>query len=158
MTQAQATDTVYQGRFIGATHRFSLRIYFEDTDAGGVVYHANYLRFMERARTDMLRCVGIEQRADLEAAGDARGVYVVSKLAIDYRRPAHLDDVVTVVSTVEAVTAASCTMRQRIERDGTVLTDASVVAAYVGKGGRPKRQPVSWRQQFEALADAARNS
>ena len=132
MTEAQHGDVAYQGRIDNGIHRYSLRIYFEDTDAGGVVYHANYLRFMERARTDMLRCAGIEQRQGLEASGADKGYYVVGSLKIDYKRPAYLDDVVTVVSTVEAVRAASCIIRQRIVRKDEILTDATVVAAFVG--------------------------
>lgn len=147
----QGGDVAYQGRIDNGAHRYALRIYFEDTDAGGVVYHANYLRFMERARTDMLRCFGIEQRQGLEAQGAERGNYVVGSLQIDYKRPARLDDVVTVVSTVEAVGAASCVIRQRIFRKQEVLTDAKVTVAFVGDGGRPRRQPALWRALFETL-------
>lgn len=151
MTEAQDGDVAYQGRIDNGIHRYSLRVYFEDTDAGGVVYHANYLRFMERARTDMLRCAGIEQRQGLEASGPEKGYYVVESLRIDYRRPARLDDVVTVLSTVEKVGAASCVIRQKIVRKEDILTDATVVVAYLGEGGRPRRQPAAWRAHFEAL-------
>lgn len=157
MIGAQDGDTVYQGRIDNGQHRYSLRIYFEDTDAGGVVYHANYLRFMERARSDMLRCLGIEQRQALEAVGAERGNYVVGSLQIDYKRPARLDDVVTVVSTVEALGAASCVMRQRIFRKDELLTDAKVTVAFVGDGGRPRRQPAAWRERFDALLRGDRN-
>ncbi|HEY4546017.1 MAG TPA: tol-pal system-associated acyl-CoA thioesterase [Pedomonas sp.] len=147
-------DRAYQGRIDNGVHRYSLRVYFEDTDAGGVVYHANYLRFMERARTDMLRCFGIEQRQGLEATGAGKGNYVVGSLQIDYKRPAHLDDVITVVSTVEALGAASCVIRQRIVRKNELLTDARVTVAFVGDGGRPRRQPAAWRERFETLLQA----
>lgn len=161
MTEAQdkgqGGDRVYQGRIAHGLHRYSLRIYFEDTDAGGVVYHANYLRFMERARTDMLRCLGIEQRQALEAPGPERGNYVVGSLQIDYKRPARLDDVVTVVSAVEALGAASCVIRQRIFRKDELLTDAKVTVAFVGDGGRPRRQPAAWRERFDALLRGDRN-
>lgn len=116
-----------------------------------MVYHANYLRYMERARSDMLRCFGIEQRRGLEADGADRGNYVVGSLRIDYKRPAHLDDVITVVSTVEAVGAASCVIRQRVVRTDELLTDATVTVAFVGDGGRPRRQPAAWRALFETL-------
>ena len=154
MTEAHHGDVAYQGRIDNGIHWYSLRVYFEDTDAGGVVYHANYLRFMERARTDMLRCAGIEQRQGLEARGADKGYYVVESLQIDYRRPARLDDVVTVVSAVEKVGAASCVIRQRIIRQEELLTDATVVVAYVGEGGRPRRQPAAWRAYFERLCQA----
>ena len=157
MIEAQDGDVAYQGRIAHGLHRYSLRIYFEDTDAGGVVYHANYLRFMERARTDMLRCLGIEQRQALEAQGSERGNYVVGSLQIDYKRPARLDDVVTVVSAVEALGAASCGIRQRIFRKDELLTDAKVTVAFVGDGGRPRRQPAAWRERFDALLRGDRN-
>lgn len=157
MTETRNADAVYQGRIDLGIHRYSLRIYYEDTDASGVVYHANYLRFMERARSDMLRCAGIEQRQGLEAQGSMRGYYVVGTLQIDYRRPAYLDDVVTVLSTVEEVGAATCVIRQKILKNDMMLTDARVTAAYVGEGGRPRRQPAAWREAFEQLRQAVRN-
>src|SRR3546814_15977935 len=82
-------DQPYQGGFIGREHWFALRVYFEDTDLSGIVYHANYLRFMERARSDMLRAAGIDQRA---AAEHQDGVYAIDDLQIHHRRPAHLDE------------------------------------------------------------------
>ena len=95
------------GRFLSAVHHFPLRIYFEDTDLSGLVYHANYLRYMERARSDMLRIAGIDQRENHESGG---GVYAVTDLNIRYRRPARLDDDLMVVSRVTDVRAASCSI------------------------------------------------
>ena len=86
---ANGIDQPVEGRFDGREHRFPVRVYFEDTDLSGVVYHANYLRFMERARSDMLRLAGIDQRATMEAGG---GAYAVSEMAIKYRQPAKLDE------------------------------------------------------------------
>ncbi len=125
-----------------------MRVHFEDTDAGGVVYHASYLRFMERARSDMLRLVGIDQRGALE---DGRGVYAVVELAIRYRRPARLDDALLVVSRVTEIRAASCTIQQRVMRGDEMIADAEVTPAFVGPDGRPRRQPREWVAIFEAL-------
>src|SRR3546814_3593232 len=97
------------GRFIAAEHHFPLRVYFEDTDLSGLVYHANYLRYMERARSDMLRIAGIDQRGNLEGG---EGVYAVTDLQLQYRRPARLDDDLMVVSRVTQVCAASCSDRK----------------------------------------------
>src|SRR3982751_3804725 len=97
-------DAPGTGRFDGVEHRFPVRVYFEDTDLSGVVYHANYLRFMERARSDMLACVGIDQRGSFDGG---EGVYAVADLSIKYRRPAGLDDAIVVVSRVTAVGAAT---------------------------------------------------
>ena len=132
----------------GATHRFALRVYFEDTDVAGIVYYANYLRFMERARSDLLRLLGIDQRAALEA-GD--GVYAVAEVAVRYRAPARLGDDLLVVTRVEAVRAASVLIHQRVMRGDEILTDATVTAAFLSPEGRPRRQPREWVERFERL-------
>ena len=141
-------DRPYEGGFVGNTHRFALRVYFEDTDVAGIVYYANYLRFMERARSDMLRAAGIDQRAALER-GD--GVYAVAEVAIRYRAPAKLDDALVVVSSIREVRAASCVIQQRVMRGTQILTDATVTAAFLTPDGRPRRQPRAWVEIFERL-------
>jgi acyl-CoA thioester hydrolase len=140
------------GRFIGALHYFPLRVYFEDTDLSGLVYHANYLRYMERARSDMLRVAGIDQRGNLEAG---EGVYAVADLSIAYRRPARLDDMLMVVSRVTAVGAATCSIHQRVMRGDEIMTQADVTAAYLTPQGRPKRQPRPWIDLFTRLSQAS---
>ena len=141
-------DKPYQGAFAGRTHRFAIRVYFEDTDVAGIVYYANYLRFMERARSDMLRAIGVDQRAALESG---EGVYAVAEVAIKYRAPAKLEDELVVVSEVREVRAASCVIHQRVMRGLEVLTDAYVTAAFLSPEGRPKRQPRAWVEKFERL-------
>lgn len=141
------------GAFVGTEHQFRARVYFEDTDLSGIVYHANYLRYMERARSDMLRIAGIDQRAAMER-GD--GAWAVTDLAIKYRSPAKLDDDLLVVSTVEAVRGASVVIAQRILRandtlSGETLTDGQVTAAFLSPTGRPRRQPADWVQRFTAI-------
>ena len=91
------------GRFVGSEHRYPVRVYFEDTDLSGVVYHANYLRYIERARSDMLRVGGIDQRTAFDAG---EGAYAVIDLAIRYRAPARLDDALLVASRVTSASAA----------------------------------------------------
>ena len=140
------------GLFIGDAgkirHLFPVRIYYEDTDLSGIVYHANYLRYMERARSDMLRLVGIDQRA---ASESGEGHYAVADLQIKYRSHARLDDELIVTSTVEAVRGASCTIRQIITRGDIVLTDGTVTAAFITPEGRPRRQPADWVRRFQTL-------
>jgi acyl-CoA thioester hydrolase len=143
-------DKPYEGAFVGKAHRFALRVYFEDTDTAGIVYYANYLRFMERARSDMLRAIGVDQRAALEGG---EGVYAVAEAQIKYRRPARLDDALVVVSRVAEVRAASCVIHQRVMRGEEILTDAIVTAAFLSPEGRPKRQPREWVQNFERLIE-----
>ncbi len=138
----------YAGAFVGPEHRFAVRVYFEDTDLSGIVYHANYLRFMERARSDMLRAAGIDQRATMDAG---EGYYAVHDLNIVYRRPAKLEDALLVRSRVIGVRAAACEIAQDIWRGEILLTEGRVTAAFLGTDGRPKRQPREWRETFERL-------
>lgn len=140
--------TPYQGQFDGTKHLFAVRVYFEDTDFSGVVYHARYLHFMERARSDMLACVGIDQRT-VHAQG--QGAYAVTQMHIKYRRPAHFDDALLVVSTVEALRAASCDIHQTIMRGDEILTEAQVTAAFVSPDGKPRRQPAHWVAAFQLI-------
>jgi acyl-CoA thioester hydrolase len=144
-------DMPLSGRFVGTEHRYPCRVYFEDTDAGGVVYHANYLRFMERARTDMLRLVGIGQRAAIEAG---EGVYVVADLSIRYRKPARLDDALLVVSRMTAVRAASCVVHQTVMRGAEILTEGEITVAFLNPDGRPRRQPPAWVKTFSKLVES----
>ena len=141
-------DKPYEGAFVGRTHHFALRVYFEDTDVAGIVYYANYLKFMERARSDMIRAAGIDQRGAIESG---EGVYAVAEAQIKYRRPAKLDDALVVLSEVREVRAASCIIHQRVMRGEEVLTDATVTAAFLANDGRPKRQPRAWVEVFERL-------
>ena len=147
MTQA-GPDRPVEGRFDRHEHRFPVRVYFEDTDLSGVVYHANYLRYMERARSDMLRLAGIDQRAGIEAG---EGAYAVASLHIRYAAPAKLDDALLVVSRLTQVKAASVHIHQRVMRGDVLLAEAEVVAALVAPDGRPKRQPRGWVDIYKSL-------
>ena len=145
---ANGIDQPPGGRFQGRTHLFPLRVYFEDTDLSGVVYHANYLRFMERARSDMLRLAGIDQRGTFEA-GD--GAYAIADLAIRYAAPARLDDALVVASEVRAASPARVVIHQSVRRGSVLLTAARVTAALVGADGRPRRQPAAWLDRYRQL-------
>ena len=145
---AIGTDQPVEGRFDGREHRFPVRVYFEDTDLSGVVYHANYLRYMERARSDMLRLAGIDQRATMEAGG---GAYAVSEMAIKFRRPARLDDALIVISHLTRVRAAAVHIHQRVMRGPETLAEAEVIAALVATDGRPARQPAEWAAIYRNL-------
>ncbi|MEY4159784.1 MAG: hypothetical protein RLZZ136_405 [Pseudomonadota bacterium] len=143
------TPSLPGGLFDGPLHRFAVRAYFEDTDLSGVVYHANYLRWFERARSDMLRLLGIDQRAAHEAG---EGAYAVTELTIRYFQPARLDDTVLIESRAEELGAASCRMHQTALRDGTLLAEARLRVGFVGPDGRPRRQPAAWRAAFATIA------
>ena len=143
-----AIDTPYRGGFVGREHHFALTVYFEDTDTAGIVYYANYLKYMERARSDMLRAVGVDQRAALDAAD---GVYAVAEVAIRYLKSARLTDDLVIVSTLDTIRAASVIIHQRVMRGTEILTDARVTAAFMTLDGRPKRQPAEWIDRFRAI-------
>lgn len=132
----------------GPIHRFAVRAYFEDTDLSGVVYHANYLRWFERARSDFLRLLGIDQRAAQEAG---EGAYAVSELTIRYAAPARLDDTVLIESVAEEIRAASCRIHQRAIRDGVLLAEARLRVGFIAPDGRPCRQPDAWRKALATL-------
>jgi acyl-CoA thioester hydrolase len=149
MMEPSPFDHPYRGGFVGSEHRFALTVYFEDTDTAGIVYYANYLKFMERARSDMLRAVGVDQQG-AQAAGE--GVYAVAEVNIRYLRPAQLGDDLLVASTVEQVRAASVTIHQRVRRGPELLADARVTAAFLDPTNRPKRQPKAWVERFREIA------
>ena len=143
-------DHPYRGGFVGREHRFALTVYFEDTDTAGIVYYANYLKFMERARSDMLRAANIDQRAAKE---NGTGVYAVAEVDIRYRRPARLGDDLLVVSTLEQVRAASVVIHQRVMRGTEVIADARVTAAFLDNRDRPRRQPRQWVETFNSIKE-----
>ena len=143
-------DKPYRGGFVGPEHRFALTVYFEDTDTAGIVYYANYLKFMERARSDMIRAAGVDLRQALDAG---EGTYAVANVEIRYIRPARLGDDLVVVSTVEAVRAASVLIHQRVMRGDQLLTDGRVTAAMLDADGRPRRQPPEWIEKFKAISE-----
>jgi len=142
-------DVPYRGGFVGHEHHFALTVYFEDTDTAGVVYYANYLKFMERARSDMIRAAGVDQVEVLHSGG---GAYYVADCHIRYLKPARLGDDLVVVSTVDAVRAVSVVIHQRVMRGREQLTDARVTAAFLDEGGRPQRQPREWVERFKSIS------
>ncbi len=119
-------------------HRFSLRVYYEDTDLAGLVYYANYLKFIERARTEWVRAQGIDQVA-LKARGLA---FAVRQLTADYLKPARFDDLLTVETTETARSPARLTLSQRVLRDETLLFSAEVTLVCVKDNGTPTRLPL----------------
>jgi acyl-CoA thioester hydrolase len=136
-------------------HRFPVRVYFEDTDLSGIVYHANYLRFMERARSDLLRVIGIDQRG---AHARGEGVYAVADMALRFVAPARLDDDLVVETRCLEVGGATVTMAQRILRGPDLLTDARVRAAFLTPAGRPRRQPAEWVARYRGLSSAVQSA
>jgi acyl-CoA thioester hydrolase len=132
-------------------HEMKVRIFFEDTDAGQIVYHANYLRFMERGRTNYLRLLGTSQRALLEEAqNEAPGfAFVVRSMAIDYFKPALMDDVLDIITIPDEIKGASITLLQQCKRGDDLLVEARVRVAFVS-GGKAQRIPKPLRDAMES--------
>jgi acyl-CoA thioester hydrolase len=130
-----------------ATHIFPVRVYYEDTDAAGIVYYANYLKFAERARSELLRTRGLGNRALQEGEGIA---FAVRRLAIEYLAPAYLDDLLEVRSRITSVRGASIEAEQDVLRDGRDLARLTLTLACVARNGRPARLPDNVRKAFEA--------
>ena len=144
------------GEIRDGRHVQAVRVYYEDTDFSGVVYHASYLRFMERGRTNYLRLIGADHRAlfaqaEKEAPGFA---FVVRHMSIDFRKPAHMDDVLTIVTVPEEVKGASVMLHQKVMRGDDLLVEADVQVAFVS-GGRARPIPKPLRIAMRADQDAA---
>jgi acyl-CoA thioester hydrolase len=129
-------------------HRFPIRVYYEDTDAGGIVYHANYLRFAERARTEMLRLLGNSHARLMDEQGVS---FAVRRLGIDFVAPAKLDDTLEVETRITDIGGASFAVAQSVRRDGRELARADVKVAMINRAGRPARIPAPVRDALEDL-------
>jgi acyl-CoA thioester hydrolase len=119
-----------------------LRVYYEDTDAAGIVYYANYLKFAERGRTEMMRALGFAHSRIHEETGI---IFTVRRLGADYRSPARLDDSLTVDTRIVEIGGATVLLDQEIRRDGMVLVALELLVACVGRDGRPRRVPAALR-------------
>ncbi len=139
------------GEIRGGKHHQQVRVYYEDTDFSGIVYHASYLRFMERGRTNYLRLIGADHRALFEQAqAEAPGfAFVVRHMDIAFRKPAHMDDVLDIVTTPQEVRGASVTLHQQVKRGEDVLVEAGVQVAFVS-GGRARPIPKPLRIAMKA--------
>jgi acyl-CoA thioester hydrolase len=125
-----------------STHRLTLRVYYEDTDLAGIVYYANYLKFIERARTEWVRGLGIDQ-GRLKAEQGI--VFAVRRVEAEYLAPARFDDVLEVETECLGATAARVVLAQRVLRDGVLLVDAKVTIVALAESGRPARFPAALR-------------
>jgi acyl-CoA thioester hydrolase len=137
-----------QGVLDDGRHLFPIRVYFEDTDFTGVVYHANYLRFIERARTEMLRELGFHQGAiHAGESGDAL-FFVVARMQLEFLKPARMDDLLTVETRPLKITAATIELEQIVRREADHLFSAKVLVAALAEG-KPRRLPREFREKLE---------
>ena len=135
----------FAGHFEGHEHLFALKVYFEDTDMGGVVYHANYLRWFERARTDMLCLLGLDQRATHEAG---EGVFAIAEINIRYRAAARLNDTVIIRTQATELGGSSARLFQRAFIGERCITEATIRVVFVGPDLKAKPIPTAWRGAF----------
>ncbi|MDI7860585.1 tol-pal system-associated acyl-CoA thioesterase [Rhizobiaceae bacterium n13] len=146
MTSAQ---NFLAGMLAGDGHHLVQRVYYEDTDFSGLVYHARYLHFLERGRTDYLRCLGVEQSALLKV-DDEGLVFVVHRMEIDFKSPARMDDILDIRTRTEKAGGAKMVLEQEIRRGETLLIAAKVIIAVINATGRPRRLPDALAAQFMA--------
>ena len=139
------------GEIRNGLHHQQVRVYYEDTDFSGIVYHASYLRFMERGRTNYLRLIGADHRALFEAAEkEAPGfAFVVRHMDIHFNKPAFMDDVLDIVTTPKEVKGASVTLNQKVKRGEDLIVEADVQVAFVS-GGKAKPIPKPLRIAMRA--------
>lgn len=129
-------------------HRLVARVYYADTDFSGVVYHARYLEFFERGRSDFLRLAGVHHTELADGKHGEKLVWVVRRMEIDFRAPARIDDILTVETRTEKVSGARIFMAQQLRRGDELLVEAKVEAAIISESGRPRRFPKEWIAAF----------
>jgi acyl-CoA thioester hydrolase len=147
MSNLPTSGTLHDG-----VHVLPVRVYYEDTDAGGIVYHASYLRWFERGRTEMLRLLGITLSEEARAG---TGQFAVHEMHLVWRSPARHDDALLIETRCTRVRAAAVVMDQRVVHRGAILCSATVTVALLDMEGRPRRLPKSWTQSFQSLASQA---
>jgi acyl-CoA thioester hydrolase len=136
------------GMLTESGHRLLARVYYADTDFSGVVYHARYLEFLERGRSDFLRLAGVHHTELAEGKHGERIVWVVRRMEIDFLKAARIDDILTVETRAEEISGARIVMAQQLKRGDEVLVEAKVQAAIIGENGRPRRFPKEWIAAF----------
>lgn len=148
MREQDALAAGLSGELTPSGHRLLARVYYADTDFSGLVYHARYLEFFERGRSDYLRLVGVRHSELAEGLRGEKIVWVVRRMEIDFQKPARMDDVLTIETRTEKIAGARIFMAQELKRGDTLLVKARVEAAIIGEDGRPKRFPAEWIAAF----------
>lgn len=146
------------GRIEGETHVLPIRVYFEDTDCAGVVYHANFLKFYERARSDFIRLLGIDAKGLADPAQGEPSVFVVRRVEIDYLKPGRMDDLLEVVTTCAEIGSASLVLQQDVMRDRALLVRAMVTVVLVSRAGKPQRLGTFVRGALQRFVNQARET
>ena len=145
------SERATMGRFDGKTHILPVRIYYEDTDVSGIVYHANYLRMMERGRSEFLRLIGIHHMVMM--AGEEPVAWTIRRMEIDYAKPARLDEDLEIHTRYRTLAGARLTGDQAVKRDGQTLVTAKIEAALITMTGKPRRIPEDVKAKLAAFLD-----
>jgi len=144
---AATPDVAFSGWFEGRVHVLPVRIYYEDTDTSGIVYHANYLRYCERGRSDFLRMAGVRHLVMLE--GESKLVWTLRRISLDYMRPARVDDLLMVRTRYTEMAGARLVGEQEIYKGADLLCTARIEAAVITLDGRPRRIPADIREKLQ---------
>lgn len=145
------SDAPSAGRFDGRTHILPVRIYYEDTDFTGLVYHANYVRYFERGRSDFLRAAGVHHSELLNGPGPLG--FAVNRLALEFHKPARIDDALTVRTVFETIRGPRIFIAQRIEREGESLVTAEVQVCCISLTGRPRKPPATLLERLKPFLE-----
>ena len=156
MSQAAPSDQPSAGRFDGRTHVLPVRVYYEDTDFTGLVYHATYVRFFERGRSDFLRLAGVDHSSLLE--GDSPTAFAVNHIALDFLKPARIDDALTVRSSFDTFRGARIMIAQALWRGDEVLVKAAVEVCCISLTGRPKKPPALLLDRLKPFLEPSASS
>ncbi len=146
--EREALETGISGVLTPTGHRLAARVYYADTDFSGLVYHARYLEFLERGRSDYLRLSGVHHTGLADGSRGEKIVWVVRRMEIDFIAPARMDDIVTIDTRTEMISGVRIFMAQTLSRGDQVLVRARVEAATIGPDGRPRRFPREWIPSF----------
>ncbi len=148
MSENDSLSAGLSGVLTAFGHRLMARVYYADTDFSGVVYHARYLEFLERGRSDFLRLAGVHHTELADGLHGEKLVWVVRGMEFDFRAPARIDDVLTIDTRTTGVSGARIFMAQEIRRGDDLLIEAKVEAAIISEAGKPRRFPKEWAAAF----------
>jgi acyl-CoA thioester hydrolase len=149
-------DAPSAGRFDGRIHALPVRVYYEDTDFSGIVYHANYLRFFERGRSDFLRVAGVHHN-ELAAAADPMA-FAVNRMEIEFRKPARIDDALLVKTAFETMRGPRIFIAQSLEKAGEILVEAQVQVCCISLTGRPRKPPTLLLERLKPFLEPSASS
>lgn len=148
MSDVDINNVGLSGVLTDTGHRLVARVYYADTDFSGVVYHGRYLEFLERGRSDFLRLAGVHHTELAQGSLGEKIAWVVRRMEIDFRKPARIDDILTIETSTESISGARIFMAQKIHRGDELLIEARVEAAIMSETGRPRRFPKEWIAAF----------